>query len=186
MDTAEYLKKVKKHIDEVIREKIKSGIDVPESKYLEIALQHTKSLYRIETDKSGSHRKYFWSREDLSGIMKLWESMRPELEKHIPASIMKYRSRKMVTEINAVSAEAQVSAAMKEAGLKHVFYPQTYRAKVFVKINDKHKLVVYLNYKKIGAELPKAIEGIKDLISALEKLGPSAGIQKTMWFDNFK
>ena len=33
MDTAEYLKKVKKHIDEVIREKIKSGIDVPESKY---------------------------------------------------------------------------------------------------------------------------------------------------------
>ena len=75
---------------------------------------------------------------------------------------------------------------MKEAGLKYVFYPQTYRAKVFVKINDKHKVVIYLNYKKIGNELPKAMEGIKELIAALEKLGPNAGIQKTMWFDNFK
>ena len=186
METADYLKKVKKHIDETIREHIKAGTEVPESKYMDIALLHTKALYKIESEKKTSQRKFLWNRDDLSGIMALWEGMRPELEKHIPESLMKYRSRKMVTEINAVSAEALVSSAMKEAGFKYVFYPQTYRAKVFVKVNDRNKVVIYLNYKKIGTELPKAMEGIKELVSALEKLGPNTSIQKTMWFDNFK
>lgn len=186
METAEYLEKVKKHIDARIRENIKAGVEAPESKYLDIALLHTKQLYKLESEKNVSGRTYFWKRNNISDIMTLWEGIRPDLQKYIPESIMKYRSRKMVTEINAVSAEALVSASMKEAGLKYVFYPQTYRAKVFVKINDKHKIVIYLNYKKIGNELPKAMEGIKELIAALEKLGPNAGIQKTMWFDNFK
>ena len=98
---------------------------------------------------------------------------------------MKYRSRKMVSEINAASAEALISAAMKEAGLKYAFFPQTYRAKVHVKINQRNKVVLYLNYKKIRDELPKAIEAIKVIIEAMEKLGSGSSIQKNTWYDNF-
>lgn len=185
METAEYLAKVKKHIDEVIREHIKTGTDVPESRYIDIALQHTKALYSSETERNGMRKKHFWSRKDLSEMMTLWESIRPELHKHIPESIMKYRSRKMVSEINAASAEALIAAAMKEAGLKYAFFPQTYRAKVNVKISQRNKVVLYLNYKKIRDELPKAIEALKVIVEAMERLGSGSSIQKNMWFDNF-
>ena len=98
---------------------------------------------------------------------------------------MKYRSRKMVSEINAASAEALISASMKEAGLKYAFFPQAYRAKVHVKLSQKNKVVLYLNYKKIRDELPKAIEALKVIVEAMERLGSGSSIQKNMWFDNF-
>lgn len=185
METAEYLTKVKKHIDEVIRENIKTGTDVSESRYIDIALQYTKALYANETERNGTRKKHFWSKKDLSEILALWEGIRPELQKHIPESIMKYRSRKMVSEINAASAEALISAAMKEAGLKYAFFPQTYRAKVHVKLSQKNKVVLYLNYKKIRDELPKAIEALKVIIEAMENLGSGSSIQKNTWYDNF-
>ena len=186
METADYLTKVKRHVDDAIRENTKAGVEVPEHKYLDIALQHTKTLYANEANQSGSRRKHFWSRDDLSGIMTIWQGLRPELQKHIPESIMKYKSRRMVTEINAVSAEALISAAMKEAGLKYEFFPQTYRAKVHVKISERNKVVIYLNYKKIGELLPKTMEALKAIESAMEQLGTSSSIQRTAWYDNFK
>ena len=185
METAEYLTKVKKHIDEVIRENIKTGTDVSESRYIDIALQYTKALYANETERNGTRKKHFWSKKDLSEILALWEGIRPELQKHIPESIMKYRSRKMVSEINAASAEALISAAMKEAGLKYAFFPQAYRAKVHVKLSQKNKVVIYLNYKKIREELPKAIESLKVLVSTLDSMGTGTSIQKIMWYENF-
>jgi hypothetical protein len=98
---------------------------------------------------------------------------------------MKYKSRRMVAEINAVSAEALVAGAMKDAGLKFLFIPQMYRAKVCVKINEKSKVVIYLNYKKINEELPKAVEALKILVSTIDSLGPGTSIQKIMWYENF-
>ena len=185
METAEYLTKVKKHIDEVIRENIKTGTDMSESRYIDIALQYTKALYANETERKGTRKKHFWSKTDLSEILALWEGIRPELQKHIPESIMKYRSRKMVSEINAASAEALISASMKEAGLKYAFFPQTYRAKVHVKLSQKNKVVIYLNYKKIREELPKAIEALKVIVEGMERLGSGSSIQKIMWYENF-
>ena len=186
MEREEYLVKLKKFLDETIREKIKSGIEVPESKYLDCALAHTKTLYKSDPTRRASQQRHFWSRAELAGIMEIWESVRQELEQHIAKTVMKYRSRRMVTEINAVSSEALVSEAMKEAGLKYEFFSQTYRAKVHVKISEKNKVVVYLNYKRIGEELPKAIEALKAIASAMVQLGTSSSIQKTAWYDNFK
>ncbi len=91
----------------------------------------------------------------------------------------------MVAEINALSAEALIDAAMKEAWLKHLFEAQTYRAKVRVKITDKSKIIIYLNYKKIHEQLPKAIESLKVLVSTLESMNYGTTIQKIMWYENF-
>ena len=185
MEKAEYLKLVKKHLDERIRENVKSGTEVSERKYLDNALAYTKMLYKDDPDRRTSKQRHFWSSGELHGITQMWESMRPELEKHIQEALMKYRSRRMVAEINALSAEALIDAAMKEAGLKHLFEAQTYRAKVRVKITDKNKIIIYLNYKKIHEQLPKAIESLKVLVSTLESMNYGTTIQKIMWYENF-
>ena len=185
METAEYLKNVRKHIEERIRENVKQGIEVSESDYLDQALSYTKTLYKSVTEKRTSKMMYFWRSSDLEDVMAIWNSIRPELEKCIPKAIMNYRSRRMVSEINAVSAEAMVSAAMKEAGLKHLFEAQLYRAKVRVQITEKSKIVIYLNYKKINDELPKAIESLKRLVAILDEMGAGTSIQKIMWYENF-
>ena len=185
METAEYLKNVRKHIEERIRENVKQGIEVSESDYLDQALSYTKTLYKSVTEKRTSKMMYFWRSSDLEDVMAIWNSIRPELEKCIPKAIMNYRSRRMVSEINAVSAEAMVSAAMKEAGLKHLFEAQLYRAKVRVQITEKSKIVIYLNYKKINDELPKAIESLKRLVAILDEMGAGTSIQKIMWYEKF-
>ena len=185
MEKADYLKSVKKHLDACIRNNVKSGTEMSESKYLEKALAYTKMLYKDDPHRRTSKQRHFWSHSELSGIKEIWESIRPEIEEHIQKSIIKYRSRKMVTEINALTAEALIDAAMKEAGLKHLFEPQTYRAKVRVKITDKSKIIIYLNYKKIHEQLPKAIESLKVLVSTLESMNYGTTIQKIMWYENF-
>lgn len=185
MESMDYLKIVNARIEAQIREDIKSGIEPAESKYMESALACMKVLFKNDTERHGSSPFRFWSGTSLHDANKIWEDISPELARSIPETIMKYKSRKMVTEINAVSSEALISAAMKEAGLKYDFTAQTYRAKVSVKINEKHKIIIYLNYKKINDELPKAIESLKTLVATLQTMGNGISIQKIMWYDNF-
>jgi hypothetical protein len=181
METAEYLKEIKKYIEVRIRENIRQGVEVSERIYLDQALAHAKQIYQ----NNSSRKRFVWNRNDMRSMVEIWESISPELEEFISGAIMKYKSRRMVAEINAVSAEALVAGVMKDAGLKFLFIPQMYRAKVCVKINEKSKIVIYLNYKKINEELPKAVEALKILISTIDSLGPGTSIQKIMWYENF-
>ena len=109
----------------------------------------------------------------------------PELEKAISGAIHRYMKRKMVTEINAVSGEALVDAAMTEADLTYRYTAQMYRAKIEVKLNDKNALTFYISYKKIGEELPKAVSAAKSLIEILNSFGPNTSIRKTYGFGDW-
>ena len=111
--------------------------------------------------------------------------MKSDMEKAITSAIQRYKIRKMVTEINAISGEALVNAVMTEAGLTYRYTAQMYRAKIEIRLNDKNVLVFYISYKKIGEELPKAVSAAKSLIEVLDSFGPGTTIRKNYAFETW-
>lgn len=182
--TREYLERVKKELGTEIREKIKAGIDISESECLDIGLKFLKRIYAGEpVNQSFSRRFFTWSSYDLDNVTKIWKEIKPEIEEFIPICIKKNKGNRMVREINQVTADALIRKAMNEAGLRYLFIPQAYRAKIAVKLNDKSKVIFYISYKKLNDELPKAIENIKSIIDHMNLLGNGASIQKIMRFE---
>jgi hypothetical protein len=91
----------------------------------------------------------------------------------------------MVTEIRQLTAQAQINEAMNEAGLKCLIIPQTYRAKVAVKLGSKNKVVFYISYKNTQEDLDRCINSAKQLVALMDSLGKGASIQKMMPYENW-
>jgi hypothetical protein len=182
MTSKEYFDNTKKHIEEIIRYDVKAESVKPESVYMDRALKHFKLLFTKQPGRKGS---FVWKPHELKALNDIWTEIMPELEKAISGAIHRYMKRKMVTEINAVSGEALVNAAMSEANLTYRYTAQMYRAKIEVKLNDKNALTFYISYKKIGEELPKAVSAAKSLIEILNSFGPNTSIRKTYGFGDW-
>ena len=175
MTEKEYFENTKKFIEEIIRTDVKCERVRAESAYLDMSIKHIKKLFTTKPGRKGS---FVWKPHELKELNDIWTSMKPELEKAISQAIQRYRKRKMVTEINAISGEVLVDAAMAEAGLRYNYTAQMYRAKIEVRISAKNVLTFYLSYKNIGEELPKAISATKSLIETLNTLGSGTVIRK--------
>lgn len=182
MTTAEYFENTKKFLEEIIRSDVKRETVRPESSYMDMGIRHIKKIYVEQNGRRGS---FVWKPHELKELNDLWMRMKPDLEKAVSEAIHRYRKRKMVTEINAISGEAIVKAAMTDAGLTYRYTAQMYRAKVEVRLNDKNALTFYISYKKIGEELPKAVSAAKSLIEILNSFGPNTSIRKTYGFGDW-
>ena len=182
MTSKEYFDNTKKHIEEMIRYDVKAEAVKPESVYIDRALKHFKLLFTKQPGRRGS---FVWKPHELKTLNDIWKEIMPDLEKAISGAIHRYMKRKMVTEINAVSGEALVNAAMSEVGLTYRYTAQMYRAKIEVKLSDKNALTFYISYKKIGEELPKAVSAAKSLIEILNSFGPNTSIRKTYGFGDW-
>ena len=188
MDTKVYLQELKKKLSDDIRKHVNSGMNVPEENYMTNALQDLKRNYkggRLLEDGTFLQRFTSWKSDDQESVTKIWNEISPEVAKHISERIKFYRSRRMVIEINQLSAKARISELMDEAGLKYLIIPQTHRAKVAVKISSNNKLIFYLNYKKMNKELPRVVEAAKSMIILMESLGSNASVQKMMPYENW-
>ena len=182
MTHAEYFENTRKYLEEIIRNNVKSESVRSESAYLDMGLKYVKKLFIATPGRRGS---FVWKPHELKNLNDIWMTIKPELEKAISNAIHRYRKRKMVTELNAISGEALVNPGMTEAGLTYSYTAQMYRAKIEVRLSDKNALTFYLGYKKIGEELPKAISAAKSMIEILETFGPGTSIRKTYGLENW-
>ena len=188
MDSSLYLVELKKLLTFDIREMVKSGADVSEEHFLEKAVEYLRTMC-IHGPKHGdiSFRHLLAGRamgqETLAS--KMWEEIKPEVEKHVADSIKQCRSKRMVTEIRQLTAQAQINKAIEDAGLKCIVIPQTYRAKVAIKLGQKNKVIFYISYKNTEEDLKRCISSAKELIALVDSLGKGASIQKIMPYENW-
>jgi tRNA U34 5-methylaminomethyl-2-thiouridine-forming methyltransferase MnmC len=118
-------------------------------------------------------------------VPKVWKEIGTEVEKHIADTLKQYRSKKMVTEIRQLAAKAQIEEAMNGTGLTYLILPQTYRAKVAVKLGQKNKVVFYVSYKRTAEDLERCIGSAKALVELIDSLGTGSSIQKLMPYENW-
>ena len=62
---------------------------------------------------------------------------------------------------------------------------QTYRAKVAVLVNEKSKVIFYINYKKMTEEIPLAISAAKEIIRQVNLLGKGASLSKAFNYETW-
>lgn len=159
-----------------IKSDVNSGIEKSQMQYLDLALETLKRRFQAINKRS---RFQAWTLQDSKEMTEVWLEIQPEIQKTIEHLIHEYRQKKLSKEINATSAKAAIREAMKEAGLKHKFTGQTYRAKVMVLLTPTRCICTYIPYKKLLKDLPVAIKSIKTIMKGLEQLGKQTTINKT-------
>jgi hypothetical protein len=100
-------------------------------------------------------------------------------ERTIPVRDHYLRSRK-VSEINAITAKAVITARLKEAGYESEVTGQRYRAKVEVRVARGYTLRFYVSYKNVNREgfLDGVIQAVGRIQTDLENLGHSVVLKK--------
>ena len=188
MNTSEYLVELKKLLTYDIKEMTKSGANVSESYFVEKAIDYLEKMHLHSPGiGSTSIRDLLCGRtmKQSEFVPKVWKEIGTEVEKHIADTLKQYRSKKMVTEIRQLAAKAQIEEAMNGTGLTYLILPQTYRAKVAVKLGQKNKVVFYVSYKRTAEDLERCIGSAKALVELIDSLGKGAPIQKLMPYENW-
>ena len=186
MKTQMYLLEIEKELSHTIREKIKSGAGVSEQGLLSTSLDYLKRLYTGVPVKTVIPKRTFcWKSSDLNAVVKIWEEIKPEIEKHISETIKACQTKKLVKEIRQITAQALIQEAMDKAELKCLIIPQTYRAKVAVRLGRNNKFVFYISYKRTAEDLERCIPAVKTMIEMMENLGSLASIQKMKPYENW-
>lgn len=164
----------------IIKDDISFGRERSQVEYLDKALEDLKLRYKI-VNKWDKYRP--WTSEFTKDLANTWTQIKPEILAAIEKFLMDYKHKKMTKDIKVATARAAISAAMKEAGLKHKFDGQTHRAKVTVLITNNRGLLFYIPYKKLYEQLPRAIESLKVIRNEIESLGSQVTINKVYSFD---
>ena len=183
MDTAGYLTELKKLLNDVIKESVKSGSDGSESYFVDRGKFYLERLMLGEY--MGQGRFFNRHSKDQANLEKIWNEIRPDIEQNVADTLKKCRSKKMITEIRQLTAKSVIKEAMDEAGMECLIILQTYRAKVAVKLGKSNKLVFYISYKRTKEDLDKCIPAAKTLIEVMNNLGGLASIQKLMPYENW-
>jgi hypothetical protein len=188
MNTSEYLVELKKLLTYDIKEMTKSGANVSESYFVDKALDYLEKMHSpLRRAGSTTIMDFLFGSNETQSLCvpKVWKEIGPEIEKHIADTLKEYRSKKMVTEIRQLAAKAQIEEAMNGTGLTYLILPQTYRAKVAVKLGQKNKVVFYVSYKRTAEDLERCIGSAKALVELIDSLGTGASIQKLMPYENW-
>lgn len=101
------------------------------------------------------------------------------MQRTIPIRDRYLRSRK-VSEINAITAKAVITARLKEAGYESEVTGQRYRAKVEVRVARGYTLRFYVSYKNVDREgfLDGVIQAVGRIQADLESLGHGVVLKK--------
>ena len=183
MNTSEYLVELKKLLTYDIKEMTKSGANVSESYFVEKAIDYLEKMHLHSPGiGSTSIRDLLFGRTmgQSEFVPKVWKEIGTEVEKHIADTLKQYRSK-----IRQLAAKAQIEEAMNGTGLTYLILPQTYRAKVAVKLGQKNKVVFYVSYKRTAEDLERCIGSAKALVELFDSLGKGASIQKLMPYENW-
>ena len=175
MDKNAYKEKIIEDLKASIRYDVNSGIDRPCSEYLDRALENLKGRYQAAHKRSRYHT---WTIGSGREVVEIWMKIQPEILSAIEKYLQECKHKKLTKEIKMATARAAIKAAMQEAGLKHQFTGQTYRAKVSVLITHNRALTIYISYKKMHEQLPRVIESLKLICQEIDCLGKDVFINK--------
>ena len=182
MDKELIIKEILNRLKATIKDDVKIGYDRQVKDYLDEALSYMKLLYRgiLKLDRNRA-----WKEGERNELIKLWIELEPEFIAAIEKYTRDYKQKKLTSDIQMTTARVIVREAMQDAGLRHHFTGQTYRAKIDILITGNRTLTVYISYKKLNELLPKVIESAKVIVKELESLGNNISINKTYHFQNF-
>ena len=173
MDKQALLKTISDYIKTSIREDVRIGFEKPVSHYLDSAKREIRSRHAFS--KHSGLLKRLTNRD----VEKCCQEINDELVDIINGYIHEYKNKKMTKEIKATTAQAVIKAAMQEAGLKHHFIAQTYRAKVLYPICPNRYLAFYITYSRLQEQLPQVIESLKKIEEGMNGLGKNPTINRS-------
>lgn len=175
MDNKEYADKVSAELKDIIKNDVSSGNAKGEAHYLAIGLNHLKVLYKRKQQRN---RFQVWDWESTEEIAHIWDCIMPEMTAFIQATLKFYRHRKLTRDIRSASAKAVIDAAMKEAGLRHRYTGQVYRAKISVLVSKDRCITLSVAYSKLNEELPHIVQSLLLIKRELDALGDRVSINK--------
>lgn len=175
MERQEYIDKLLKVLKDNIRYDISIGHERSLNEYLGMGMEIFKRTYRQDKNLT---RSRIWSRENTAEITMFWMDIKQDLTKGVEMYIQNIKHRKLTKEINSTTAKATIKVAMQEAGLKHQFVGQTYRAKVSVLIGKNRSLTFYIPYSKMNEKLPQIIESLKLIQNEMREIGDNVTLNK--------
>lgn len=173
---------IKAEVKSNISYMVSSGMNVSEADQLSKAYA---SFQRKYTAKINGKRFSIWRAEFQKEINSVWAAIKPEIAAVVTDYLHKSRVRKMTKEIRSAAAKGAITTAMEEAGLTYQVEYQTYRAKVAVLVNEKSKVIFYINYKKMTEEIPLAISAAKEVIRQVNLLGKGASLSKAFNYETW-
>ena len=181
-DNQIFMSGVLKALKETIKNDVATGQEKSHMEYLDKALDTFKNRYKM-LHKMSKHM--IWKPNTTRDVVLVWEEIKPEVIAAIDKFQKEFKHKKLTKEINATTAKAAISAAMREAGLKHKFTAQTHRAKVSVLITSNRALTIYISYKKLYDKLPSIIESLKTVRQELETIGNNISINKAYYTEDW-
>ena len=178
-----YMDSIITGLKELIKYDVTAGIEKPYTDYMDWAHEDVKRHYRYL--RKWNSAKYL-TLDNNAEIKRIWNEIKSEVLYQVEKILHDVKHRRLTKEIKATTAKVVIKAAMKEAGLKHNFVGQTYRAKVSVMITNNRMLTVYISYKTLNESLPQVIESIKRIRSELESLGSNVSINKSYYIEDWE
>jgi hypothetical protein len=182
MDNSVYMTDIVACLKTSIKYDVDTERETPVDRYMDNALSALKRRYRIAHQWD---RYRAWSEEERNDLIQIWFRLQPAVIDEIEKLLKHYKQKKLTKEIYMTTAKAAIAEAMSEAGLRHRFTGQTYRAKVSVLLAHKKCITVYISYKKLHKELPDVIRSLKIIRDELETLGRNVSFNNARGITDF-
>lgn len=141
------------------------------------------SLNRIEAMFRSERQQHYEKlplrdRKDLDVLL---GHFRPKLVEEISRIQTEYMRQRMVTGINATTAQQLLPAAFAKEGLRAIVEGQTHRAKVEILVAPTMKLKFYVRYRDLNSKkdiVDNVVRAVLDLKDAVTRLGSSVMVTK--------
>ena len=181
-DYSVYTEGILKDLKELIRSDVNAGMDRNPGEYMDRALENMKRRYQM----ANKMRRYqAWSIRNRKDLMDIWAAIQSDILTGVEKYMKDCKHRKLTKEIRMSTARAAIKAAMQEAGLKHQFTGQRYRARVSVLITQSRAVTIYISYKRMHEQLPRIVESLKLICQEIDCLGKDVFISKAYDLDEY-
>lgn len=181
-DYSVYTEGILKDLKELIRSDINAGMDRNPGEYMDRALENMKRCYQMANKMSHYQA---WSIRNRKDPMDIWAAIQSDILTGVEKYMKDCKHKKLTKEIRMATARAVIKAAMQEAGLKHQFTGQTYRARVSVLITQSRAVTIYISYKRMHEQLPRIVESLKLICQEIDCLGKDVFISKAYDLDEY-
>lgn len=141
--------------------------------------RQVNELTQLFRESRGLGRKDPLSPRDIQELDLTILHFLPKMQERTHAVQLHYTKEQTLWKIKGASAEAQITAAFGEAGMKAVVERQRYRAKVSIDLGGC-KIRFYVGYKTLEKEetMPSVVQAVLDLRDAICRLGGDVRISR--------
>ena len=144
---------------------------------LRSSLNRIEAMFRAER-KQHKQKLPEQDRKDLDVLLGYF---RPKLKDEISRIQTEYMRQRMVSNINATTAQQLLPQAFAKEGLRALVEGQTHRAKVEILVAPTMKLKFYVRYRDLNSKkdiVDNVVRAVLDLKDAVTRLGSSVMVTK--------